>query len=68
MPDSAVLTFTDIDEYHASMSGARLDGIVTSRGAFSVRSTRVQFDRLITLRNEETLSRVVKNAFDRDYI
>jgi AraC-like DNA-binding protein len=66
MPDSTIQIFTDIDEYHASMSGARLDGIVTSRGEFSVRSTRVQFDRLVILRNEETLSRVVKNAFDRD--
>jgi class 3 adenylate cyclase len=34
MPDSAVLTFTDADAYHASILGAQVDGIVTSGGNF----------------------------------
>jgi AraC-like DNA-binding protein len=65
MLDSDVLTFTDIDAYHASLRGAQVDGIVTSRGNFNVKSTKVRFDRLAIQRYEETLPRVVKNAFDR---
>jgi AraC-like DNA-binding protein len=65
MLDSNVLTFTDIDAYHASLRGAQVDGIVTSRGNFNVKSTKVRFDRLAIQRNEETLARVVKNSFDR---
>jgi AraC-like DNA-binding protein len=66
MFESTVRTFTDIDEYHASLNGVQFEGIVTSRGNFNVRSTMVQFDRFLMQRSEETLSRVVKNAFYRD--
>ena len=64
MPDSAVLTFTDLDAYHASIRGAQVDGIVTSRGNFSVKWTGIQLDRLSMQRSEETLPRVAYNAID----
>jgi hypothetical protein len=64
MPDSAVLTFTDPDAYHASIRGARVDGIVTSGGNFRVKWTGIQLDRLAMQRREETLPRVAHNAID----
>jgi AraC-like DNA-binding protein len=65
MLDSNVLTFTDIDAYHASLRGAQVDGVVTSRGDFHVKLTRLEFDRVTIQRSEETLPRVATNAIDR---
>jgi AraC-like DNA-binding protein len=64
MPDSAVLTFTDPDAYHASIRGAQVDGIVTSGGNFRVKWTGIQLDRLAMQRSEETLPRVAHNAIN----
>jgi AraC-like DNA-binding protein len=64
MPDSAVLTFTDPDAYHASLLGAQVDGIVTSGGNFRVKWTAIQLDRLSMQRSEETLPRVAHNAIN----
>jgi hypothetical protein len=64
MLDSTVLTFSDLDEFHAHIRGAQVDGIVTSRGNFSVKWTRLQLGLLSIQRSEETLPRVVKNAID----
>jgi hypothetical protein len=65
MSDSAVLTFTDLDEYHASIRGAQVDGVITSRGSFRVKWTGIQLDRLSMQRSEETLPRIASNAIDR---
>jgi AraC-like DNA-binding protein len=64
MVETNVLTFTDLDAYHASIRGVRVDGVVTSRGDFRVKWTGIQLERLSMQRSEETLARVANNAVD----
>jgi hypothetical protein len=64
MADSAVLTFTDPDAYHAAMPGAHAEGVVTARGYFRAESTTIRLDRLDLHRTEETLPRTVYSAVD----
>jgi len=64
MPDSAVLTFTDPDAYHASRHYAHAEGVVTTRGNFRAEFTTIRLDRLSLGRNEETLPRIVYSAID----
>jgi hypothetical protein len=64
MPDSAVLTFTDLDAYHAAMPGAHAEGVVTARGYFRAESTTIRLDRLDLHRTEESLPRTVYSAVD----
>jgi AraC-like DNA-binding protein len=64
MFESTVLTFTDLDAYHASIRGVQVDGVVTSRGDFRVKWTGIQLERLSMQRSEETLPRVANNAVD----
>ena len=59
MPSSAVLTFTDLDVYHAALRDVQAQGVVTAGGQFRAELTRVDFDRLSVHRGEETLPRVV---------
>ena len=59
MPDSAVLTFTDPDEYHANMRRPRVDGVVTGRGEYRAESTRIDLHRLWMQRGNESLPRVL---------
>ena len=58
MPDSAVLTFTDADVYHAAVRNAQVEGVVTARGDFRAELTRVDLHQLWMLRGEESLARV----------
>ena len=65
MFESTVLTFTDLDAYHASIRGvAHVDGIVTTRGDFRAKWTGIQLERLSLQSSEETLPRVANNAID----
>ena len=64
MPSSAVLTFTDLDVYHAALRDVQAQGVVTAGGQFRAELTRVDFDRLSVHRGEETLPRVVDSAVD----
>ena len=62
MPDSAVLTFTDPDVYHAAIRNAQVEGVVTARGNFRAELTRIDLHRLWMLRGEESLARVYNVA------
>jgi len=42
MPESAVLTFTDPDAYHAAIRARHIDGVVTGRGDFHADLTRIR--------------------------
>jgi AraC-like DNA-binding protein len=64
MPDSAVLTFSDLDAYHGALRDAQAQGVVTARGKFHAQLTRVDFDRLSVHRGEESFSRVANSAID----
>jgi AraC-like DNA-binding protein len=65
MFESTVLTFTELDAYHASIRGVmQVDGIVTSGGDFRAKWTGIQLERLSMQRSEETLPRVANNAID----
>jgi len=64
MLDSVVLTFTDIDSYHASIRGVQAVGVVSSRGDFKVNWTSIQFDRVSIQRSEEILPRIANSAVD----
>jgi AraC-like DNA-binding protein len=61
MPSSAVLTFTDLDVYHAALRDVQAEGAVTARGKFRAELTRVDLHRLSVHRGEEALPRVVNS-------
>ena len=46
MPDSAVRTFSDPDDYAASIRAAQVEATVTGRGQFTAKLTRIDFHRL----------------------
>ena len=58
MPNSAVVTFTDPDEFYAAVRNAQVDGVVTARGNFRAELTRIDLNRVWMLRGEESLARV----------
>jgi AraC-like DNA-binding protein len=58
MPGSGTGTFIDPDEYQASLRQARIDLLVTSRGAFNARLTWATLHRLQLLHSEEDLPRI----------
>ena len=63
MPDSAVLTFTDPDEYLANIRRTRaVGGVVTGRGEYRSELTRTDLHRLWMQRGDETLARVLNFA------
>ena len=62
MPDSAVLTFTDPDVYHAAIRNALVDGVVTTRGKFHAELRPIDLHRLWLLRGEESLARIHRVA------
>jgi AraC-like DNA-binding protein len=64
MPDSAVLTFTDPDAYHAAIRDAQAQGVVTARGNFRADFAAIRLDRLSLQRTKETLPRVTYSAVD----
>lgn len=59
MPDSAVLSFTDPDVYHANFRRARVEGVVIGRGEYRAEATSVDLHRLRMQRGDESLPRVL---------
>jgi AraC-like DNA-binding protein len=60
MPDSAVMTFTDPDVYHANIRRTQVvEGVVTVRGEYRAELTRTDLHRLWMQRADETLARVL---------
>jgi AraC-like DNA-binding protein len=70
MPSSAVLTFTDPDDYAASIRGGTVELTVVGRGDFNAKLTRVELHRLWMQRFSENLPRVIEvaNIKERAYI
>ena len=58
MPGSGTSTFIDPDDYQASLRQARLDLLVTGRGAFKASLTWATLHHLDLLRGEEDLPRI----------
>ena len=60
MPDSAVVTFTDPDAYHANIRRTQVvEGVVTARGEYRSELTRTDLHRLWMQRGDENLARVL---------
>jgi AraC-like DNA-binding protein len=59
MPDSAVLSFTDPDVYHANFRRSRVEGVVIGRGEYRAEATSVDLHRLRMHRGDESLPRVL---------
>ena len=59
MPSSTVLTFADPDTYHAAIRAQQVEGVITARGDFRAELTRIDFDRMLMQRGDETLPRVL---------
>jgi len=59
MPDSAVVTFTNPDAYHAGFRGLQVEGVVTARGEYRTELTSIDLHRLWMQRGDENLPRVV---------
>ena len=62
MPDSAVLTFTDPDDYAAAIRATRAEMTVTGRGQFAAKITRIDLHRLWMQRFSDNLPRVGHSA------
>jgi hypothetical protein len=63
MADSAVLTFTDPDAYHANIRRTQVvEGVVTARGEYRSELTRTDLHRLWMQRGDESLARVLNFA------
>ena len=60
MPSSATRTFTDPDTYFAGIRNLQIDGVVTKRGDFRVKSTRIDLHRLWMHRFDERLPRIMR--------
>ena len=58
MPGSGTSTFTDPDDYQASLRRPQLDLVVTARGAFKARLTWATLHQLHLQRNEEDSPRI----------
>jgi hypothetical protein len=65
MPDSAVMTFTEPDAFHAAIRTAEVKGVVTARGHYRAELTRIELHRLWMQRGVEGLPRVM-NVRRRD--
>ena len=62
MPSSAVYTFTDPDEYAASIRRGLVELRVIQRGKFTAKLTRIDLHRLWMQRFSDNLARVVRAA------
>jgi AraC-like DNA-binding protein len=62
MPSSAVRSFTDPDDYAASIRAALADATVTGRGHFTAKLTRIDFHRLWMQRFSSNLPRILHLA------
>jgi hypothetical protein len=59
MPSSEVRSFTDLDEYLAALPAPHVKGVLTGPGRFSVELTQINLHRVLLVRGEESLPRVV---------
>jgi len=62
MPSSAVRTFTDPDDYAASIRATSAEMTVTARGQFSAKLIRIDLHRLWTQRFFDNLARLAHSA------
>ena len=62
MPSNAVQTFTDPDDFEASIRAGEVEVTVTGRGQFSAEATRIEFHRLWIQRFSDSLPRVLHTA------
>ena len=62
MPSSAVRTFTDPDDYAASIRATSAEMTVTARGKFSAKLIRIDLHRLWTQRFFDNLARLAHSA------
>ena len=60
MPSSADHTFTDPDMYFEGIRNLQIVGVVTSRGDFRVKVTRIDLHRLWMHRFDEGLPRIMR--------
>jgi len=60
MPSSATRTFTDPDMYFEGIRNLQIDGVVTSRGDFRVKATRIDLHPLWMHRFDEGLPRIMR--------
>src|ERR1700749_4245537 len=60
MPSSLVSTFSDSDEYFATIRDLRIDGLVLRRGEFRAESTHIDLHQLFIYRSDEDLPRIMK--------
>jgi AraC-like DNA-binding protein len=58
MPESAVRTFSDPDDYAASIRRSMVEMTVTARGQFTAKLVRIDLHRLLMQRASETLPRI----------
>jgi AraC-like DNA-binding protein len=59
MPSSEVRSFTDPDDYFATLPTTHVKGVLTGRGSFCAALTQINFHRISMHRAEESLPRVV---------
>src|SRR5215831_10414453 len=62
MPSSAVRSFTDPDEYAASIRGTRAEMTVLGRGRFIAKHTRIELRCLRMQRFSDNLPRIAHSA------
>jgi hypothetical protein len=62
MPSSAVRTFSDSDDYTATIRAATVDLTVTGRGDFNAKWTRIDLHRLWMQRLSDNLPRIADVA------
>jgi AraC-like DNA-binding protein len=63
MPSSAVHTFTDPDEYAASIRATTAEVTITGRGPFAAKLIRIDLHRLWMQRFSDSLPRILHSAF-----
>jgi AraC-like DNA-binding protein len=63
MPSSAVRSFSDPDEYAASMRASKAEITVTERGQFTAKCTKIDLHRLWMQRFSDNLARVSHSAY-----
>jgi AraC-like DNA-binding protein len=62
MPSSAVLTFTEPDNYAAAIRNSKTEITVTGRGQFAAKLTRIDLHRLSIQRFSDNLPRIAHSA------
>ena len=65
MPSSAVHTFTDPDDYGATIRNTKAEVTVTGRGQFAAKITRIDLHRLWMQRFSDNLPRIAHSAGGR---